>query len=140
MVWEKQKLILRNFNDLDAVFDIIRQAYQKSADHIQIIHKDTGHQSRHELRIKFWTELLEKAKQKTSLHANISPGKENWISTGAGKSGLGFAYVIRMDDAHVELYIDHGDRTWNKQAYEYFYQQKVDIEQEFWSIFWIGSH
>lgn len=60
------------------------------------------------LRHRFWTELLEKSKQKTKLHANISPSRGNWIGTGAGKSGLGFNYAIRQHDAQAELYIDRG--------------------------------
>ena len=63
---------------------------------------------RYVLRRRFWTRLLELAKSKTTLHANISPGRENWISTGAGKAGLAFNYVIRQHDSQVELYIDRG--------------------------------
>ncbi|GAP21874.1 DUF4268 domain-containing protein [Leptolinea tardivitalis] len=83
---------------------------------------------RHVLRLKFWGELLEKAKAKTKLHAKVSPGIENWISAGAGKSGLGFNYVVRMDDAQVELYIDKGEAEWNKKVFNTFLQQKVEIE------------
>jgi predicted transport protein len=122
---------LRSFNDLDTVFDIIRQAYKKSIDNTRSTHKSTGLQGRHALRKQFWTELLEKANQKTSLHANISPGQENWISTGAGKSGLSYNYVIRMNDAQVELYIDNGDQAWNRNTFAYFFQQKENIEKNF---------
>jgi hypothetical protein len=48
---------------------------------------------RHIIRQRFWAGLLEMAHEKTNLHANISPGKESWIGTGAGKYGLGFNYV-----------------------------------------------
>ncbi len=63
---------------------------------------------REELRYKFWSQLLERARKKTSLHANISPNQHNWIGTGAGKSGLGLNYVIRQNDSQSELYIDRG--------------------------------
>lgn len=63
---------------------------------------------RYHIRHRFWTELLAKVKEKTNLFASISPGKENWIGTGAGMYGLGFNFVIRQHDAHVELYIDRG--------------------------------
>lgn len=127
----KTEIILRSFNDLDAVFDLIQQAYNKSDDRTQSRHEISGRQNRHVLRKTFWTELLEKANQKTSLHANISPGQENWISTGAGKSGLSYNYVIRMNDAQIELYIDNGDQTWNKNTFRYFLQQKDEIERTF---------
>ncbi len=63
---------------------------------------------RHVIRQRFWTQLLERAKGRTKLHAAISPGKENWLGTGAGRAGLGFDYGIREHDVQVELYIDRG--------------------------------
>lgn len=127
----KTEIVLRTFNDLDAVFNIIRQAYDKTNHRTQSIHKNTGLRGRRERIIRFWVELLEKANQKTSLHANISPGQENWVSAGAGKTGLSFAYVVRKTDAQVELYIDNGNQTWNKKTFRYFLEQKVDIERNF---------
>jgi len=93
--------------------------------------KDEDLAERHVLRLKFWGELLEKAKTKTKLHAKVSPGIENWVSAGAGKSGLGFNYVVRMDDAQVELYIDRGESKWNKMVFNTFLQHKVEIEELF---------
>jgi hypothetical protein len=93
--------------------------------------KDGDLAERHVLRLKFWGELLEKAKTKTKLHAKVSPGIENWVSAGAGKSGLGFNYVVRMDDAQVELYIDRGEAEWNKMVFNTFLQHKVEIEELF---------
>lgn len=86
---------------------------------------------RHKLRLKFWEQLLEKAKAKTNLHAKIKPGKENWISAGAGKTGLGYNYVVRMDDAQVELYIDRGEGEWNKKVFNALIQHKLEIEDLF---------
>lgn len=63
---------------------------------------------RHQLRRQFWTMLLAQAKQQTSLHKGVSPGDSSWISTGAGKSGLAYNYVIGMHESRVELYIDLG--------------------------------
>ena len=93
--------------------------------------KDGDLAERHVLRLKFWGELLEKAKTKTKLHAKVSPGIENWVSAGAGKSGLGFNYVVRMEDAQVELYIDRGEAEWNKMVFNAFLQHKVEIEELF---------
>jgi len=41
---------------------------------------------RHVLREKWWTQLLDEARKRTKLHAKISPGRNNWVGTGAGKS------------------------------------------------------
>lgn len=86
---------------------------------------------RHVLRLEFWGQLLERAKKRTSLHARISPGKENWISAGAGKSGLTFAYVIRMSDAQVELYIDTGEAEANKRIFDRLFASKEQVEEAF---------
>ena len=63
----------------------------------QIGHQKKELAERHVQRPQFWEQLLARANQRTPLHNRISPGTENWISTGAGRSGLGFNYVILMD-------------------------------------------
>ena len=124
----KTEIVFSRFNELDGVFDIIHQAYIIDTKNL---HKNKTSKDRFKLRNKFWTQLLDEANKRTNLHAKISPGKENWISTGAGKSGLSYNYVIRMNDAQVELYIDNGDQAWNKNTFGYFFQQKDEIERNF---------
>jgi hypothetical protein len=85
------------------------------------------------IRHRFWTELLARAKKKTSLFAAISPGKDNWIGTGAGISGLAFNFVIRKQNSHVELYIDRGKgaEEQNRKIYDSLgYSQKA-IDEAF---------
>lgn len=89
---------------------------------------------RHKLRLDFWRSLQERLAGKTSLHANITPGKENWISTGAGRSGLAYNYVILMDACRVELYIDTGDGEVNKRYFDKLYAQKEAIEGAFGAL------
>ena len=85
---------------------------------------------RHLLRKNFWTALLEKAKEKTKLHANLNPGINNWIGTGAGKTGLSFSYVSREHEVQVELYIDRGKdlKEENEKIFNQLYQEKEKIE------------
>ena len=87
---------------------------------------------RHHYRKRFWTFLLEKAKAKTKLHANISPNIYSWIGTGAGISGVTYNYVIGQHEAKVELYIDKDkdDGKENKAIFDKIYRQKEQIEQE----------
>lgn len=63
------------------------------------------------LRYKFWTELLERAKERTNLHANITPGHYSWIGVSSGTRGLNYNYTVRQNEAVVELYIDRGKDT-----------------------------
>lgn len=88
---------------------------------------------RHVLRLRFWEGLLERAKEKGVLtHASRSAGKEAWIGGASGRSGMGFNYVVWMDDeAAVELYIDTGDGDTNKRIFDSLAVKKAIIEDVF---------
>ncbi len=86
---------------------------------------------RHILRLEFWKGLLERAKTIAPSLANRTPSKDNWISVGAGKSGFSYSYVIRMEDAHIELYIDVGEADRNKQLFDTLATNKDDIQRAF---------
>jgi len=84
----------------------------------------------HVKRLEFWKQLLEKNKGKTDLFSNVSPSKDCWITSGAGKTGLSYNYVILMDQARIELYIDTGDASKNKKIYDELYKRKQEIERD----------
>jgi hypothetical protein len=86
---------------------------------------------RHILRREFWTQLLEQAKQKTQLHARRSPGPDNWVSAGAGKSGLSYVYTVRMEDTEVALSIDRGAAEENARIFGLLNAYKEEIERVF---------
>jgi hypothetical protein len=88
---------------------------------------------RHHLRKEFWQFLLEKAKSKTKLHSNITPGMYGWIGTGVGFGGLTLNYVIGQHEAKVELYIDHDKETGkkNKEIFDKLFEHKDQIEKDF---------
>jgi Domain of unknown function (DUF4268) len=88
-------------------------------------------------RREFWTEFLKLAKAETNLHSAISPPTDNWISTGAGRSGLSWNYVLNEHDARVELWIDTGDASRNKAIFETLASEKADVEAKFGGpLFW----
>ena len=88
---------------------------------------------RYAIRKKFWTQLLDHAKTKTKLHANISPGEHNWIGTGTGVRGLGLNYTVTKHTSVVELYIDLGKdkEEENKAVFDQLAAKKEGIEQAF---------
>jgi len=88
---------------------------------------------RHILRIRFWEQLLHRARGRTTLHSGISPSKETWIGTGAGKSGLALNYVCRQHDAQVGLYIDRGKERGeeNKAIFERLLAAREAIEERY---------
>jgi hypothetical protein len=86
---------------------------------------------RDKLLYEFWEGLLELAKGRTTLHANIAPLYQMWIGTGAGKSGLSFNYVIYMHAAKVDFYIDVGSKETNKKIFDTIHEAEASIEAEF---------
>ena len=97
------------------------------------IRKTKGDLTERHLAIhRFWTALLEIAKKKTKLHTNISPGYENWVSTGAGlPNGLSLQYSVRQQESSIYLQIDTGDGETSKAIFEHLLSKKNEIEKEF---------
>ena len=93
--------------------------------------KDLG--ERGKLRLEFWTKLLNFAKEKTKLHASISPGQYSWVGTSAGVRGVAYNYVLRQHDSVVEVYIDLGadQDSRNLEIYQSFARNKDKIEDVF---------
>lgn len=91
---------------------------------------------RYIIREKFWTQLLNYSKQKTKLHANISPTQHNWLGTSAGTQGLGYNYALRKNEAQVELYIDRGKEKGeeNKEIFDQLYSKKAEIEKVYGEV------
>lgn len=105
--------------------------------------KDIGREreelaERHILRLKFWEQLLQRAKEKgVTLHSARSPTKEYYLSAGAGKAGLSFTYSIRLEDTSIELYIDTGKRDENKGIFDKLVAHREKIEKDFGgSLIW----
>ena len=88
---------------------------------------------RHILRCRFWTSLLERAKESTPLHANTSPNQYNYVMTGAGKRGLSFLYIIQQHTSDIDLYIDRGRDTdnENEEIFNTLQEAKEQIEETF---------
>jgi hypothetical protein len=86
---------------------------------------------RHVWRHDFWRALLDAAKGKTKLHANISPSRDSWISASAGISGLDLVYTALKHNAGVELYVDRGSEAENLSIFESLLADKAPIEEAF---------
>jgi hypothetical protein len=89
---------------------------------------------RHKLRWEFWQELLDKIRaQNISLHANLSPTTDNWLSTGAGKSGLYYTYKITKNWTAVEFNIDRGPgrEEETERIFQELYDKREEIEEKF---------
>ncbi|MFB6271391.1 MAG: DUF4268 domain-containing protein [Salinibacter sp.] len=88
---------------------------------------------RDQLRYRFWSQLLERSREYTQLHANISATNYNWLGTSSGIRGLGFNYSVRQRAAAAELYIDRGKGAdeESRQVFDQLYSHKDEIEERF---------
>jgi len=90
---------------------------------------------RHILRKEFWSKLLEKAKQKTNLHINITPNIYSWLGAGGGKAGIGYNYVVTNKYGKCEIYFDKGKDyekpNINKLRFDSLHKYKKQIEKKF---------
>ena len=88
---------------------------------------------RHELRRRFWTELLARAKQRTRLHATISPGAGPYLSASAGKPGFGYYYGVGRHKTSAGLWIDRGKDAAKENAviFEALATQRAAIDAAF---------
>lgn len=94
---------------------------------------------RHDLREAFWAALIERAKQRTKLHAALSPNTDTWLSAGSGRSGIHFTYVLHQHDTDVELRIEGSDKADNYRIFRVLEQHRAEIEAAFgeplnWSL------
>ena len=80
-------------------------------------------------RYRFDKRLLEHAKSKTQLHANVSPSKSKW--TGAWIAGFCFLYAVGEDNARVELKVDNGNEDDNDARFQHLLSKKEQIEEAF---------
>jgi len=87
----------------------------------------------HHLRKEFWTQLFEKAKEKTNIFSNLSPSIYHWIGTGAGKSGINYNLCITNSYAQAEVYLDRGKEfpELNKDRFDELIKNKENIEKVF---------
>jgi len=126
-----------SFFTLYKIFHVINQTADSSSNnqyHSKKVSRKKGKRvlsERHLVRKEFWTQLLSRSKGKTELFSKKSPGVEHYLSTGAGKRGITFGYIITTTNARVELYIDNGDGNWNKGAFDALAANKTKIEAVF---------
>jgi hypothetical protein len=90
---------------------------------------------RHLVRKEFWSQLLPRSKSKMQLFSKKAPSIEHYLGVGAGKKGITYNYIIAVDHARVELYIDNGHGDWNKSAFDSLAKNKQKIEDAFGDSF-----
>lgn len=59
-------------------------------------------------RHAYWTALLDTAAGTSTLFSGVSPGRGPYIQTGAGVTGLTYAFWVNQTDARIQFWIDRG--------------------------------
>ena len=85
-------------------------------------------QERDSLRFLFFTQLIERAQEKTPRFQNVSPSTTSnyMIQAGAGQTGVRFAYLIQKHTSDVELRINN-----NEELFNTLLEKQGEIEQAF---------
>jgi len=88
--------------------------------------------ARQEIFRKFWSQTIERSKEKTGLLSGRSTSADAWISTGIGRSGFWMSLVLRQERSVVECYIRLGqDAERSLAAFEALRAQRASIEVVF---------
>ena len=86
---------------------------------------------RHMVRKNFWTQFLNEANKKFSLFRNVNAGTDSWIGAGIGKSGINLNLVASKKYGRAEIYINRGAKEENKKVFDYLFNLKDKIENDF---------
>ena len=121
--------VYKNRNsELDPRFHIIVSPRRESRV-IKMLEKE--HKEIESNRIKFCSSLLERSKEKTQLHSNITPSRSALIQAGSGKALIWYRYSIANNQGTIALYIDTPIKRKNKKLFDKLYSHKKEIEKTF---------
>jgi uncharacterized protein with ParB-like and HNH nuclease domain len=109
-----------------SLFELEEELYIKYAYENENLHDS----SRFNVRKKYWQQLLPLVKN-TSLFENVNPTKDHWLSTGAGKAGISYTFVVTKNYARIELTISTSSKEINKIYFNSLFNYKEQIEQVF---------
>lgn len=87
--------------------------------------------------LDFYTKLSDKYSEINPKWRKVKSQPQSWLSFGAGKSGLGFAWAFKSNSRFsVELYIDTGDKNENERIFEELEKNKDKIKSEIEGLTW----
>lgn len=87
--------------------------------------------NRHHIRFEFWEQFIKESNKVNGLFSNISPSKDNWISLGIGMSGINLNLGMSKTYCRSEIYIIRGNQETNKELFDFLYNMKHSIEDQF---------
>lgn len=83
-------------------------------------------------RQSFWGEFIEYNKNNNGLYSNSTGTTESWLGKSIkGLVGANINITIYNNQTRSEVYINTGDKTKNKELFDYLFSHKTEIEQDF---------
>ncbi len=100
------------------------------------VHKQEARKAksaRHEIFRRFWTQLIERSRSKTSLVANRTASSDHWLGAGIGRRGFALNFTLARESSRVELYIDlgNGEDERTIAAYKALEADRAQIDASF---------
>lgn len=89
--------------------------------------------TRFELRRRYWDlalEYLKSAHKEDGAYKNVNTSKEYWINGYFGIRGFHITCYAKTSSASVEILLEKADREQNKEAFNYLYSHKEEIEKQ----------
>ena len=88
--------------------------------------------ARDEMRKAFWSDFIHYCEDNDGIFVGISPVTASWISKSLKTPyRIDVTAVIGVDFCRVEVYIDRGDKEFNKTLFDYLFAKKEAIENEY---------
>lgn len=94
-------------------------------------------QIRYSNRQRFWSEFIDYNKQRNGLFAASTAVTDNWISKSVRTiAGGTINVIINKDNCRVELYINAGEQSKNKEIFDTLAKHQTEIDAELSSMWW----
>ena len=101
---------------------------------------------RYELRRRYWAFALPYIQQAhddgtgRSCFSGCTTSKENWLNGFFGIGGFNISCVANYNKARVDLTLANSNKERNKEAFDYLYRHKIEIEEKLGNqIEWLRS-
>lgn len=89
---------------------------------------------RHSNRMNFWVKFIEYNKTHGGLFANSTPSTDCWIGKAVkGYGGVSIEVIICKTNIRSEIYINTGNKTTNKEIFDYLQTHQGEIESKYGS-------
>ena len=92
-----------------------------------------GIPNRHLVRNRYWQQILPKL-DGSDLFKQVSSGKEHWLSTGAGITGLSYTLLISKSFCRIELSFVSSSKELNKKHFHKLLKHREEIESAFGNV------